>query len=478
MLAAYCLSSFLLAGAWNTLSPIFNVAKAKFKVDSAAVSAIALSLNLTYLPGSLLALFVCERHGLRATLLLGSSLQLVMCFFKWAAVDLAPSPHGGYALLLAGQLLGGLGQPLVLNTVARLTQDWFPHDERDVATSIGFQASNLGAILFNALPAWLVHRPADLHALFLAQLLAWPLVLAALAVGMPTDRPDVAPSAATAAQWARHAAQRARLPPGTSPGAAAVASLAADLRLLARDADFRLLVAGFSCTAGVAWALSTVEGPLIEACGYSPRVAGGAGAALLAGGVVACAALAPWLRASASSRQYLPLQRRLQALCCAATAVLLVNTRPLAARQLLLAWAACGAAQGPLGPLTLEHAAQLTYPVPADSSSAALFMASNLASFAQTAAMQMLLTRPVSALCLSVATPSAALVVACLLLGYLAVACMNSASRGGSPSGRPAGSDAGSAACAPSFESTTEAPDAPLLTQAHQRASHLADECL
>jgi FLVCR family MFS transporter 7 len=473
VLAAYCLSSFLLAGAWNTLSPIFNVAEAKFKVESFAISLVALSLNLTYIPGSLLALFVCERHGLRATLLLGSSLQLVMCAFKAAAVDLAPSPHAGYALLLLGQLLGGLGQPLVLNTVCRLTQDWFPPDERDVATSVGFQASNAGAILFNALPAWLVHRPADLRALFLAQLLAWPLVIAALAIGMPTDRPAVAPSPATAAQWARHAAQRALLPPGTSPGAAAVASLAADLRLLARDADFLRLVAGFSCTAGVAWSLSTVEGPLIEACGYSPRVAGGAGAALLAGGVVACAVLAPWLRATASHREYLPLQRRLQALCGAATAVLLVNTRPLAAQQLLLAWAACGAAQGPLGPLTLEHAAQLTYPVPADSSSAALFMASNLASFAQTAAMQVLLARPVSALCLSVVTPSAALVMACLLLGYLAVASMSDRSGRLGDGHATSQSDTVRAAC-----TTGEAPDAPLLTQAHQRAAHPTDECL
>ena len=469
VLACYCASSFLLAGAWNTLSPIFDVAAARFHVSSSAVAAVALSLNLTYLPGSLLALYTTERLGLRFTLLLGSALQLLMCSLKWAGVALAPSPHAAYGLLLCGQLIGGLGQPLVLNTVARLTQDWFPPNERDVATTIGFQASNAGAILFNSLPAWVVRTPADLRLLFLAQLLAWPFVILAMALCMATDTPAMPPSSATAAQWLRRQQQHKALPPGTSPGAAAVAALVADLKLLCAHRNFVLLTLSFSCTAGVAWALSTVEGPLIESCGYSPRVAGGAGALSLTGGLLSCIALAPWLRASWEGREYLPLQRRLQLLCAATTAVLMSNNRPLAQRQLLLSWALCGAAQGPLGPLTLEHAAAMTYPLAADSSSAALFMASNLASFIQTELLQALLRSPASALCLSTLTPGAVLVTANVLLGCLFVWAMTPQT------------------CAASAHVVQEQPlqrvgpaasddDAPLLTQAHLRSSQPAEK--
>jgi hypothetical protein len=124
VLGAYCAASFLCAGAWNTLAPIYAIAQERFDVGAGAVTLVALSMFLTYIPGSILALYVTERYGLRANLLTGASLQCGMSVMKWAGVALCRSPHGAYALLLGGQVMGGLGQPLILNVVARLTMDW------------------------------------------------------------------------------------------------------------------------------------------------------------------------------------------------------------------------------------------------------------------------------------------------------------------------------------------------------------------
>ena len=124
VLAVYCAASFLCAGAWNTLAPIYEVAQARFDVSAGAVTLVSLTLFLTYVPGSVLALYVTERYGLRVNLLLGACLQTAMSVLKWTGVALCPAPHGAYALLLTGQVLGGLGQPLVLNVIARLTMDW------------------------------------------------------------------------------------------------------------------------------------------------------------------------------------------------------------------------------------------------------------------------------------------------------------------------------------------------------------------
>jgi hypothetical protein len=124
VLGCYCAACFLCAGAWNTLAPIYAIAQERFAVSSGAVTLVALTLFLMYVPGSLLALYVTARHGLRANLLLGAALQTAMSALKWAGVELCADPHGAYALLLAGQVLGGLGQPLILNVVARLTMDW------------------------------------------------------------------------------------------------------------------------------------------------------------------------------------------------------------------------------------------------------------------------------------------------------------------------------------------------------------------
>jgi len=282
---------------------------------------------------------------------------------------------------------------------------------------VGYQSSNAGAILFNALPAWVVREPTHLAPLFAWQLLAWLPSLALLRAALPADRPARPPCAAAALQWRMRAEAR-------WGGASALRLLAADVRALLRSPDFLLLAALFSCVAGPSWALPAVEGQMMGACGYSAQQAGGAGAVQLAAGVVTCALLVPLLRAGeraagggGGGRDYLSLQRALALACAAATAALLAATRPLGARSLLAAWALFGAAQGPMGPVTLEHAAEISFPIAPDSSSALLFILSNAASFAQAATLQWLLRRGASAHCTSPATPAAAFLMALMAAG-------------------------------------------------------------
>lgn len=512
VLAAYCCASFLCAGAWNMLAPIYAIAQERFRVSQGAVTLIAESMFLTYIPGSVLALFLTARHGLRATLLTGAALQCAMCALKWAGVALCAAPHGAYALLLAGQLLGGLGQPLILNVVARLTMDWcglrdatlalahvhalsllasltlrtaahcarrFPPAERDLATLVGYQASNAGAMVFNALPAWLVRRPDDLAGLMLLQLLPWVALIAAMPRLLPSDTPAEAPSAAAAVQWAARRTAAAALPAGVSPGGAAVAALRRDLTALARHRNFAVLAAVFSLVAGMTWALPTVEGQLIEPCGYSPRLAGGAGAALLGGGVVSCLAAAPLL--TPGRRGYTALQRRLVFAAAATTLLVMAANRPGQPGAVLLAWGALGCAQGPLGPVTLEHAAEMTFPMSADSSSAALFIASNLWSFMQVSVLARLLMARESQDCSAAATPAAAFVAVCMALGVALAAGLREESRRAAAE-RGDTETEGAEACpqmpAASIEQGDDAPDAPLLTRAEHRAAAAAADAL
>jgi len=418
VLAFYCAASFLCAGAWNTLAPLAAVAESRFGVGQAGVTAVSLAGFATYPPGSLLALYCMARHGLRTTLGVGCATQAACCLLKWAGVSLCTSREAAYALLLLGQVVGGLGQPCVLNVVTRLTMDWFPPERRDAATLLGYQASNAGAVVFNAVPAWLVHRGDDLAALFAAQALPWLALCALLPRAVPADAPLLPPSAAAAQQWAARRTAAAQRPPGMGPGGAAVRSLGRDLVALARHRNFRLLALTFSCTAGLGWALPTVEGIMLQPCGYGPRVAGGAGAALLAAGVAA--SLLYGGRTAGGVDGYCAAQRQLSAISAAAAAVLMGTMLPGRPAAVLAAWAAFGASQGPLGPVTLEHAAEATYPINADSSSAALFIISNGASFAQATLLQHLLRRPASAACASPATPAAAFVATSMLAGMAA----------------------------------------------------------
>lgn len=78
------------------------------------------------LAGTFAALWAIDRFGLRVTILCGMASQLLMNVIKTSAVA-SPllSPHGAYWVMMVGQIIGGAGQPLILNVITRFTMDWY-----------------------------------------------------------------------------------------------------------------------------------------------------------------------------------------------------------------------------------------------------------------------------------------------------------------------------------------------------------------
>jgi hypothetical protein len=162
-----------------------------------------------------------------------------------------------------------------------------------------------------------------------------------------------------------------------------------------------------------------LESQLVTPCGYSDATAGVAGAVLLGAGIAAAFAVGGVMEAT---KAYVALQRAVMAAAVAGTAALLAATRPGHRTALIAAYAALGCALQPLMPLTLEHAAEMTFPLGADVSTSVLFVFANLAATLLVALLGPLLALPASAQCTTVFTPAAALVLALMAAG-LAVTC-------------------------------------------------------
>jgi FLVCR family MFS transporter 7 len=56
--------------------------------------------------------------------------------FVNAASNAGPIANG-YWLVLVGQFFGGVAQPFIMNSPAKLASEWFAVSQRDVATTIG-----------------------------------------------------------------------------------------------------------------------------------------------------------------------------------------------------------------------------------------------------------------------------------------------------------------------------------------------------
>jgi hypothetical protein len=269
-------------------------------------------------------------------------------------------------------------------------------------------SSVVGQMIFSLLPPLLVSTPAQLGRILLVQLPPGVLVTAA-AWAFLAEKPPSPPSASAEQQW-REAAAAA----SSAKGNDALATMLHDVRQLLSNGNFACLATGFAVGTGTVWALLILENQLITPCGYSDAVAGAAGAALLATGVVAAFAIGAVMEAT---KAYLPLQRGVMTAAVITTACVLATAQPGNAALLLVAFCALGAALQPLNPLTLEHASEMTFPLSPEVSSSVLYMIANTFAFALVYVLTPLLAMPASAQCTTIYTPAAGTILACMAVG-------------------------------------------------------------
>ena len=271
-------------------------------------------------------------------------------------------------------------------------------------------------MVISAVAPFVVTEPAQIPRLYDWQLPVWLLIMG-VSIVVCTDRPPTPPSASAAHQWAsREAAQAAPLPEGTSRNWAALYVAWEDTRTLLVHANFLYLAFSFSLLTGIGWTFLTIVGQLLEPCGYSNIIAGAADAVFMGANALGCFAAAPVVE---STRGYVPMQRIFSWLTALATLAVLGAAVPGKPGMVLWAWAALGFCMGPLTPISFEHAAEMTYPLPANGSTSVLNILSNLVGFVQTVVITPLLADPTSASCGTPVTPAAGFTLACAGVGVL-----------------------------------------------------------
>jgi FLVCR family MFS transporter 7 len=373
------------------------------------VACVSFLCSYLYIPGSALTLYILETGGVRACLVTASVGNTAMLLVRWLVLVLpGVAPRTAFTVTLLSQAVASMFQPMSLNLIARLAGDWFPANERDLGTTLATLSNIAGQFLFSLVPPRIVRTPEQLPRVMLLQLLPSAAVTVAV-MRLLRERPPSPPSAAAAQQWREReeAAQQAR----GNPGAAAVAKMLQDMRLLAANRNFVLLCAGFSIGTGNVWALLMLQSQVVTPCGYTDATAGVAGASLLLTGMVFMLILG---RVMEQTRAYWELQRGVMVGAWIATVAVMAAEKPGDRAGLLLAWCLLGSFLQPLMPLSLEHAAEMTFPLSADVSNSALFVACNVFSSLFTVLLAPMLQ---AAHCDRPLTPAAALTVACMTAG-------------------------------------------------------------
>ena len=150
---AFCLSSGLSSFLWLAFAPIQPLYSDLYGVDAFSVQLFSVLYYIAYLPASIVGLWVVERFGLGPCLMVGalSNLICAACYLAGASGD----PSIAYRVMIVGQACAAMGQPLILNVIARVSQDWFPDRERDFTTAAMSQVRDDPAAAHNYCPSFI-----------------------------------------------------------------------------------------------------------------------------------------------------------------------------------------------------------------------------------------------------------------------------------------------------------------------------------
>ncbi len=378
------LTAFMLAVAanqllWISFAPITRVAATFYGVSDLAIGLLSLVFMVVFLFVSIPASWVLDTYGIRVGVGIGVVLTAVFGMARGLLAD-----H--YAWVLAAQIGIAVGQPFILNAIAKVVGRWFPLRERATAAGLGSLAMYAGIFL--------------------------GLVLTPLLVG--TSRPELTLPRALLGYGIASAVvgvvffALVRERPATSVGPEERSLVLDGLKSMMRNRDFLLLLVLFFIGLGLFNAVTTWIEDIVRPRGFTIDQAGLAGGMMVVGGIVGALVL-PVL--SDRARRRVPFM--VLALAGAIPGLLGVAFATSYA-LLLVSSFALGAFLLSSGPLGFQYGAEITHPAPEGTSNGLLLLAGQVSGIAFIVGMDAL-KAPSGSMSLSLAILAGLLVVALAL---------------------------------------------------------------
>jgi hypothetical protein len=260
--------------------------------------------------------------------------------------------------------------------------------------------------------------------LFVWQVPAW-ITITVVAWVYVKEEPPQPPSAAAAVQRrARRLSRRAG-----NQDEQSVWLLFGSLRSLLSHGNYMVLLLSSSFVIQMVYTLVIIMGPMLQPCGISPAVTGVALASFSISSAVSplLYVFSIMMLDKGSSPDYVYHQRVWTIAAAVGLAgVILVHRQGETASLAIGAWCLLGLLSGVLGNagLTLEHSAEMTFPLPPNASITLLTIGGNAISFIQVVIATHMISQPSAATCTMLTSPLTWFVVVNAGIGLLLLAAL------------------------------------------------------
>lgn len=136
---------------WITFAPITGDAARFYGVSDLAIGLLSMIFMIVFIIASIPASWVIDTYGIRIGVGIGAALTGLFGLLR----GLFAADYTGVLIAQAGI---AVGQPFVLNAIAKIAGRWFPLNERATAAGMGTLAIYLGIFVGLALTPFLVLR--------------------------------------------------------------------------------------------------------------------------------------------------------------------------------------------------------------------------------------------------------------------------------------------------------------------------------
>jgi len=327
---------------WTTYAPVTSLAMEFYGVDEFYIILISLMFLIVYIPITFLASWLIDKYNFKVGAGFGAVLMGVFGFLRYIA-------DNNYVLALIFSIGIAIAQPFLLNTITKLSANWFPNKERTTATGISLIATSIGIALGMVATPILVIRISFRSMLLIYGILA--LISSLLFLIFAKNKPPTPPST-------NLTTERVFMFEG--------------LRMLFSNRNFMILAVIFFLSMGVFNMIMTYIELIVIPRGYDSIFAGILGMLLILGGITGTIIMA-LLSDILNKRKIIIIISlfiatiSLLVFSCTSDEILLLTS------GFFFGFGLMGA-----GPLALEYAVDATKPVPETSSNGILMMVGSL----------------------------------------------------------------------------------------------------
>ncbi|XP_024116141.1 solute carrier family 49 member A3 [Oryzias melastigma] len=358
VLLVLCLLNCSNATIWLTFAPVADQSAQYLKVSLEDINWLSLVYMVVAIPLSFGTTWMLDTLGLRITLILGSWLNMLGAMLRLAGQDPLVSSEVHFILVMLGQTIGAVAQPLIIFTPTKVAALWFPDHQRATANMIASMSNPLGILLANIISPLIAKSAAQIPVLLLAYGAPTCIICFLATVGIRSSEPPTPPSASAESS-------------GSEP-------FVQGLKLLLRNKAYLVLLLCFGSGIAVFTCFSTLLEQVLCVRGYTNDFAGLCGALFIVFGIVGAGALGLYVDKTKKFIEATKINMGLTALACIAFSV--VSLMP----QQKVAVAAVCSLFGFFGfsiyPVTMELSVECSYPVGEATSAGLVFVSGQVQS--------------------------------------------------------------------------------------------------